>query len=163
RTEPWARGWREALRRRRTQPGASVRPGATRRRRTEGGRRAEVRLRPHEDGGCFPEGLRGGAGRWGGWMSWTRSGCSSGRRGWRGGGPGRAAGGAGGGRGVAVTDQEVCRGLDGLGLWLERQGQGDAAVVVAGEAVGRLRRIAAEEPGLRAVLAAAAGLVSRVH
>src|SRR5690606_15169571 len=74
-----------------------------------------------------------------------------------------AAGAAGAVRGVAVTDQEVCRRLYGLGLWLERQGQGDAAVGVAGEAVGRLRGIAAEEPGLRAVLAAAAGLVSRVH
>src|SRR5690606_38427399 len=34
-----------------------------------------------------------------------------------------AAGAAGAVRGVAVTDQEVCRRLYGLGLWLERQGQ----------------------------------------
>ncbi|MFG1942133.1 hypothetical protein [Nonomuraea sp. NPDC048826] len=66
-------------------------------------------------------------------------------------------------RGVAVTDQEVCRRLYRLGVRLDRQGRGEAAVVVAGEAVVRLRGIAAEEPGLRAVLAAAAGLVSRVH
>ncbi|MDA0633982.1 hypothetical protein OUY22_11190 [Nonomuraea sp. MCN248] len=66
-------------------------------------------------------------------------------------------------RGVAVTDQEVCRRLYRLGARLERQGWGEAAAVVAEEAVVRLRGIAAEEPGLRTVLAAAAGLVSRVR
>lgn len=66
-------------------------------------------------------------------------------------------------RGLAVTDLEVCRRLDRLGSRLDRRGRGEAAVVVAGEAVVRLRGIAAEEPGLRAVLAGAAGLASRVH
>lgn len=78
-------------------------------------------------------------------------------------GAGLAAGAVEAVRGMAATDPEVCRRLYRLGVRLDRQGRADAAVLVADEAVARLRGIAAEDPDLRGMLAAAAGLAARAR
>ncbi|MEV4804939.1 hypothetical protein AB0K18_33485 [Nonomuraea sp. NPDC049421] len=66
-------------------------------------------------------------------------------------------------RGVAPTHRDVAQRLHLVAAWLEGDGRPAEALVPAGEAVARLRGLAGEEPGLRAMLASAAGLVARLH
>ncbi|MFC6540341.1 tetratricopeptide repeat protein [Nonomuraea salmonea] len=66
-------------------------------------------------------------------------------------------------RGVAPTHRDVAQRLHLVAAWLEGNGRPAEALVPAGEAVARLRGLAGEEPGLRAMLASAAGLVARLH
>ncbi|MGW4793063.1 hypothetical protein ACWEPC_11700, partial [Nonomuraea sp. NPDC004297] len=64
---------------------------------------------------------------------------------------------------VAPTSRNVAQSLHLAAVWLERHGRPADARVPAAEAVVRLRALAAEEPGLRAMLASAAAVLSRLH
>ncbi|WP_406673498.1 tetratricopeptide repeat protein [Nonomuraea sp. N2-4H] len=66
-------------------------------------------------------------------------------------------------RGVAPANRDVAHGLHLVAAWLETNGRRSEALAPAGEAVARLRGLAAEEPELRAMLASAASVVSRLH
>ncbi|MFI6734021.1 tetratricopeptide repeat protein [Nonomuraea sp. NPDC050451] len=66
-------------------------------------------------------------------------------------------------RGVAPTNRDLALHLHLLAAWLEGQGRPADAVVPASEAVVRLRGLAAQEPGLRSMLADAAGLLAGLH
>ncbi|TMR21087.1 hypothetical protein ETD86_16585 [Nonomuraea turkmeniaca] len=66
-------------------------------------------------------------------------------------------------RNVAPTDRDLAQRLHLLAAWLHGHGRTTDALVPAAEAVARLRGLAAEEPGLRFLLATAAGLLSRLH
>ncbi|MGW6494285.1 tetratricopeptide repeat protein [Nonomuraea angiospora] len=64
---------------------------------------------------------------------------------------------------VAPTNADLAHHLHLLAAWLEGQGRPADAVVPASEAVVRLRGLAAQEPGLRSMLADAAGLLAGLH
>ncbi|MGP3955317.1 tetratricopeptide repeat protein [Nonomuraea sp. 3N208] len=64
---------------------------------------------------------------------------------------------------IAPTDRDLAHRLHLLAAWLHDRGRTTDALVPAAEAVARLRGLAAEEPGLRFLLATAAGLLSRLH
>ncbi|MGI5283697.1 tetratricopeptide repeat protein [Nonomuraea polychroma] len=64
---------------------------------------------------------------------------------------------------VAPTDRDLAHRLHLLAAWLHDHGRTTDALVPAAEAVARLRGLAAEEPGLRFLLATATGLLSRLH
>ncbi|MGP3912031.1 hypothetical protein [Nonomuraea sp. 10N515B] len=66
-------------------------------------------------------------------------------------------------RTVAPMDRDLAHRLHLLAAWLHDRGRTTDALVPAVEAVARLRGLAAEEPGLRFLLATAAGLLSRLH
>ncbi|MFF4616319.1 tetratricopeptide repeat protein [Nonomuraea jabiensis] len=66
-------------------------------------------------------------------------------------------------KGVAPTNRDLAHHLHLLAAWLEGQGRPADAVVPASEAVVRLRGLAAQEPGLRSMLADAAGLLAGLH
>ncbi|MDX3103414.1 tetratricopeptide repeat protein [Nonomuraea angiospora] len=66
-------------------------------------------------------------------------------------------------KGVAPTNADLAHHLHLLAAWLEGQGRPADAVVPASEAVVRLRGLAAQEPGLRSMLADAAGLLAGLH
>ncbi|MGW0195794.1 tetratricopeptide repeat protein [Nonomuraea sp. NPDC003201] len=66
-------------------------------------------------------------------------------------------------KGVAPTNADLAHRLHLLAAWLEGQGRPADAVVPASEAVVRLRGLAAQEPGLRSMLADAAGLLAGLH
>ncbi|MFI7126929.1 tetratricopeptide repeat protein [Nonomuraea sp. NPDC050153] len=66
-------------------------------------------------------------------------------------------------KGVAPTNRDLAHHLHLLAAWLDGQGRPADAVVPASEAVVRLRGLAAQEPGLRSMLADAAGLLSGLH
>ncbi|MFI9839348.1 tetratricopeptide repeat protein [Nonomuraea sp. NPDC051941] len=66
-------------------------------------------------------------------------------------------------KGVAPTNTDLAHHLHLLAAWLEGQGRPADAVVPASEAVVRLRGLAAQEPGLRSMLADAAGLLAGLH
>ncbi|MBB5777529.1 tetratricopeptide repeat protein [Nonomuraea jabiensis] len=66
-------------------------------------------------------------------------------------------------KGVAPTNSDLAHHLHLLAAWLEGQGRPADAVVPASEAVVRLRGLAAQEPGLRSMLADAAGLLAGLH
>ncbi|MGR6923614.1 hypothetical protein ACU635_55940 [[Actinomadura] parvosata] len=66
-------------------------------------------------------------------------------------------------RGIAPTSRNVAHHLHLAATWLEVHGRPADARVPAGEAVVRLRGLAAEEPGLRAMLASAAAVLARLH
>ncbi|MEV0382138.1 hypothetical protein [Nonomuraea sp. NPDC050643] len=64
---------------------------------------------------------------------------------------------------AAPTSRDVAHRLHRLATWLEANGRPADALVPAAEAVTRLRALAGEEPGLRAMLASAAALPARLH
>ncbi|WP_186404665.1 hypothetical protein [[Actinomadura] parvosata] len=64
---------------------------------------------------------------------------------------------------IAPTSRNVAHHLHLAATWLEVHGRPAEARVPAGEAVVRLRGLAAEEPGLRAMLASAAAVLGRLH
>ncbi|MGP4098933.1 hypothetical protein [Nonomuraea sp. KM90] len=66
-------------------------------------------------------------------------------------------------KGVAPTDRDLAHRLHLLAGWLETHGRPAEALAPAAEAVSRLRALAREEPGLRAMLASAAAVLSRLH
>ncbi|MEU8358827.1 hypothetical protein AB0C27_22710 [Nonomuraea sp. NPDC048882] len=66
-------------------------------------------------------------------------------------------------RSVAPTSRDVAHRLHLIATWLEAHGRPADALRPATEAVGRLRTLAAEEPGLRVLLAFAASVLSRLH
>ncbi|MET7329381.1 tetratricopeptide repeat protein [Nonomuraea sp. NPDC005650] len=66
-------------------------------------------------------------------------------------------------KGVAPTNRDLALHLHLLAAWLDEQGRPADAVVPASEAVVRLRGLAAQEPGLRSMLADSAGLLSGLH
>ncbi|RSN14502.1 hypothetical protein DMB42_08355 [Nonomuraea sp. WAC 01424] len=66
-------------------------------------------------------------------------------------------------KGLAPTDRDLAHRLCLLAAWLGDHGRTSEAVAPAAEAVVRLRGLAGEEPGLRSMLAEAAGLLSRLH
>ncbi|MEV5889667.1 tetratricopeptide repeat protein [Nonomuraea fuscirosea] len=66
-------------------------------------------------------------------------------------------------RSAAPTSRDVAHRLHLIATWLETHGRAADALRPATEAVGRLRTLAAEEPGLRVLLAFAAAVLSRLH
>ncbi|MEV5494157.1 tetratricopeptide repeat protein [Nonomuraea fuscirosea] len=66
-------------------------------------------------------------------------------------------------RSAAPTSRDVAHRLHLIATWLEAHGRPADALRPATEAVGRLRTLAAEEPGLRVLLAFAASVLSRLH
>ncbi|MFG6197366.1 tetratricopeptide repeat protein [Nonomuraea sp. JJY05] len=66
-------------------------------------------------------------------------------------------------KGVAPTNRDLAHHLHLLAARLEGQGRPADAVVPASQAVVRLRGLAAQEPGLRSMLADAAGLLAGLH
>ncbi|MFB4266207.1 hypothetical protein [Nonomuraea sp. GTA35] len=66
-------------------------------------------------------------------------------------------------RNAAPTSRDVAHHLHLAATWLERHDRPAEARAPAAEAVARLRTLAAEEPGLRAMLASAAAVLSRLH
>ncbi|MFD0467180.1 hypothetical protein ACFQ0B_01785 [Nonomuraea thailandensis] len=64
---------------------------------------------------------------------------------------------------TAPTSRNVAHHLHLAAAWLETHDRPAEARAPAAEAVTRLRTLAAEEPGLRAMLVSAAGLLSRLH
>ncbi|MEV1172913.1 tetratricopeptide repeat protein, partial [Nonomuraea sp. NPDC049784] len=64
---------------------------------------------------------------------------------------------------VAPTDRDLAYRLRLLAAWLDEHGRPADAVVPASEAVVRLRGLAVQEPGLRLMLAEAAGLLAGLH
>ncbi|PRX68511.1 hypothetical protein B0I32_103473 [Nonomuraea fuscirosea] len=66
-------------------------------------------------------------------------------------------------RSAAPTSRDVAHRLHVIATWLEAHGRPADALRPATEAVGRLRALAAEEPGLRVLLAFAASVLSRLH
>ncbi|MEV0824164.1 tetratricopeptide repeat protein [Nonomuraea rubra] len=64
---------------------------------------------------------------------------------------------------TAPTSRNVAHHLHLAATWLEAHDRPADARAPAAEAVARLRTLAAEEPGLRAMLASAAALLSRLH
>ncbi|MFC5826942.1 hypothetical protein [Nonomuraea insulae] len=64
---------------------------------------------------------------------------------------------------AAPTSRDVAQRLHLTATWLESHDRPAEAVAPAAEAVTRLRAVAAEEPGLRVMLASAAALSSRLH
>ncbi|TLF70915.1 tetratricopeptide repeat protein, partial [Nonomuraea sp. KC401] len=64
---------------------------------------------------------------------------------------------------VAPTSRDVAHRLHLLAAWLEARDKPADALVPAGEAAVRLRGLAAEEPGLRSMLAETASLLARLH
>ncbi|TYB51231.1 hypothetical protein FXF51_53870 [Nonomuraea sp. PA05] len=64
---------------------------------------------------------------------------------------------------TAPTSRNVAHDLHRAATWLEANGRPAEARAPAAEAVARLRALAAEEPGLRAMLASAAAVLSRLH
>ncbi|MFF0862857.1 hypothetical protein ACFYUV_13965 [Nonomuraea sp. NPDC003560] len=65
--------------------------------------------------------------------------------------------------GAAPTDRDLAQRLCLLAGWLGEHGRAAEAVAPAAEAVVRLRGLADEEPGLRLMLAEAAGLLAGLH
>ncbi|MER6505288.1 hypothetical protein ABT158_00675 [Nonomuraea sp. NPDC001636] len=65
--------------------------------------------------------------------------------------------------GAAPTDRDLAQRLCLLAGWLGAHGRAAEAVAPAAEAVVRLRGLADEEPGLRLMLAEAAGLLAGLH
>ncbi|MEV4367364.1 hypothetical protein AB0J71_09850 [Nonomuraea sp. NPDC049637] len=65
--------------------------------------------------------------------------------------------------GAAPTDRDLAERLCLLARWLGEHGRAAEAVAPAAEAVVRLRGLADEEPGLRLMLAEAAGLLAGLH
>ncbi|MEU5865034.1 tetratricopeptide repeat protein [Nonomuraea sp. NPDC047529] len=65
--------------------------------------------------------------------------------------------------GAAPTDRDLAQRLCLLAAWLGEHGRAAEAVAPAAEAVVRLRGLAGEEPGLRQLLAEAAGLLAGFH
>ncbi|MEV4107561.1 hypothetical protein [Nonomuraea sp. NPDC049695] len=66
-------------------------------------------------------------------------------------------------RNVAPTNRDLAHRLRLLAVWLDGHGRPADAVVPASEAVVRLRGLAVQEPGLRLMLAEAAGLLAGLH
>ncbi|MEV4085680.1 hypothetical protein AB0J43_35975, partial [Nonomuraea fuscirosea] len=66
-------------------------------------------------------------------------------------------------RSAAPTSRDVAHRLHLIATWLEAHGRPADALRPATEAVGQLRTLAAEEPGLRVLLAFAASVLSRLH
>ncbi|HEX4814843.1 MAG TPA: hypothetical protein VFV66_19045 [Nonomuraea sp.] len=66
-------------------------------------------------------------------------------------------------QGHAPTNRDLAQRLHLLAAWLHDRGRTRDALVPAGAAAARLRGLAAEEPGLREMLAAATSLLSRLH
>ncbi|MFI7638712.1 hypothetical protein [Nonomuraea sp. NPDC049400] len=64
---------------------------------------------------------------------------------------------------VAPTNTDLAHRLRLLAAWLEEHGRPADAVVPVSEAVVRLRGLAVQEPGLRLMLAEAAGLLAGLH
>jgi tetratricopeptide (TPR) repeat protein len=64
---------------------------------------------------------------------------------------------------VAPTSRDLAQRLHSLAAWLHDHGRTGDAVVPAAAAVARLRDLAAQEPELRLMLAAATGLLSKLH
>ncbi|MEO3798695.1 hypothetical protein [Nonomuraea sp. B1E8] len=64
---------------------------------------------------------------------------------------------------VAPTSRDVAHRLHLLAAWLEARDKPADALVPAGEAAVRLRGLAAEEPGLRSMLAETASMLARLH
>ncbi|TDD10301.1 hypothetical protein E1292_08445 [Nonomuraea deserti] len=64
---------------------------------------------------------------------------------------------------AAPASRDVTHRLHLLAAWLEARDKPADALVPAGEAVVRLRGLAAEEPGLRSMLAATVSMLARLH
>ncbi|MGN9836996.1 hypothetical protein ACTMTI_02615 [Nonomuraea sp. H19] len=66
-------------------------------------------------------------------------------------------------KGIAPTNRDLAHQLRLLAAWLHDHGRTADALAPANEAAVRLRDLAAEEPGLRFMLAEATGLLARLH